>query len=68
MTLEQAKKLKYGDIVYHVNPVISKWRISGKVKTWKRDTSRIKITIKRGLYSYGYITEDNLHLFEKETK
>lgn len=40
------------------------WRANGKLKTWKRDTTRFSLPIKHGLYSYGYITNDNCHLFE----
>lgn len=40
-----------------------RWRANGKCKTWKRDTARFQLPIKHGLYSYGYITEENAHLF-----
>ena len=33
-----------------------RFRVSGKVKTWKRDKYRIKVPIKHGLYDNGYIT------------
>ena len=40
------------------------WRANGKCKTWKRSPERFQLPIKHGLYSYGYITEENAHLFE----
>ena len=40
------------------------WRANGKLKTWKRDAARFQLPIKHGLYSYSYITEENMHLFE----
>lgn len=40
------------------------WRANGKCKVWKRQPDRFQLPIKHGLYSYGYITNDNAHLFE----
>lgn len=40
-----------------------RWRANGKCKTWKRDPARFQLPIKHGLYSYGYITNENAHLF-----
>ena len=40
-----------------------RWRVNGKVKTWKTRPGEFKIPVKHGLYDYGYITEKNLHLF-----
>ena len=62
MTLEEAKALKHGQIVYHkINKnsdgTPQRWKVNGRVKTWKRDKSRVSVPIKHGLYSYDYITE-----------
>jgi hypothetical protein len=40
------------------------YRQNGKVKTWKRDTSRFSIPVKYGLYEYGYVDNTNQHLVE----
>jgi len=40
------------------------WRANGKCKTWKTRPTEFKLPIKHGMYSYGYITQDNAHLFE----
>lgn len=40
------------------------WRANGACKTWKRDVERFQLPVKHGLYNYGYITNDNAHLFE----
>lgn len=40
------------------------WRANGKCKTWKRNVEAFALPIKHGLYEYGYITEENCHLFE----
>ena len=39
LTLEQAKALKYGDVL--IDGAGKKWRVNGKVKTWKRDENRV---------------------------
>jgi hypothetical protein len=40
------------------------WRVNGKCKTWKTRPEEFKLPIKHGLYSYGYLTHENAHLFE----
>lgn len=59
LTLEHAKALKYGDVL--TDTAGKKWRVNGKVKTWKRDTSRVQVPVKHGLYRYDYITELSLN-------
>lgn len=39
------------------------WRRNGKTKTWKTRPNDFNIPVKHGLYDYGYITQDNAHLF-----
>jgi hypothetical protein len=60
ITLAQAKELKYRDILIDSNG--KKWRVNGKVQTWKKNPNRVNVPVKHGLYSYGYITESNLIL------
>lgn len=61
ITLEQAKQLTYGDILYcntitnADNKTPARWRVNGQVKTWKRDPNRIQIPIKHGLYDHSYL-------------
>ena len=75
LTLEAAKKLKYGDIlIQQVNPVVTKrWKVNGEVKLWKKpeNSHRIRVPLKHGLYSYGALTEldfDNFDNCESMTK
>jgi len=76
LTLEQAKGLIYGQILYHVVNRNSKgkrqkWRVSGKPKTWKRYPEKVRVPIKHGLYHHDAIDELNLFflsLTEEETK
>ena len=67
ITLEQAKSLTHGQVLhddYAVNAdgTCQRWRVNGKVKTWKRQPWRIRIPVKCGLYNYGYVTEATLKL------
>ena len=67
ITLDQAKELKIGTILHHTKNVNAdntpqRWKVNGKVKTWKRDSGRIEIPLKNGLRNYDYLTEDTLHL------
>ena len=61
ITLEQAKNLKYGDELHHDTfknadgKTPMRFRVSGAVKTWKRDENRIRVPLKRGLYETGYL-------------
>ncbi len=71
LTLEEAKKLEIGQILYHTinknaDGSSQRWRVTGKVKRWKRAPERIKVPIKTGLYNNSYLTEDDLHLLSKK--
>ena len=61
ITLEQAKKLQYGQVLHHVNADKTPLRVTvkGSVKTWKRDPERIRIPLKYGLYRYGYLVNND---------
>jgi hypothetical protein len=39
------------------------WRANGTVKTWKTRPNDFRIPVKHGLCAYGYIDQDNGHLF-----
>ena len=61
ITLEEAKDLDYGMVLHHdtlLNADKTPLRVcvTGMVKTWKRDPSRVRVPIKHGLYDYGCIT------------
>ena len=36
-------------------------RVNGKLKLWKRDTTRFQLPMKYGLRQCFYITSDNIH-------
>ena len=67
LTLEQAKALKHGQILYHTqncntDGTAQRWRINGQVKTWKRDPMRVNVPVKNGLRNCSYLTQDDLWL------
>ena len=67
ITLEQAKALKYRDILYHVSNrnydgSPQRWRVNGPVKTWVTRPNEILVPIKHVLRNCYYLTHDELHL------
>lgn len=65
--LERAKTLTHGEILYHIenrnaDGSPQRWKVNGKPKTWKRSPERVSVPLKHGLYSYGYLTENDLFL------
>ena len=72
ITLEQAKNLKRGDILHHISHKNSdgtpvRWKVNGKVKTWKRDPSRMEVPVKHGIYDYDTLSDCDLHLVSLPT-
>ena len=64
MTITDAKSLKAGDMVYHVtlknrdgSPMRA--RVTS-IKTWKRDTSKVEVHVKHGMYDYAVFNQDEL--------
>jgi hypothetical protein len=69
--LWQAKNLKVGDVVYAIGYYNKDGRpqrfvVQGKPKTWKRNTERVEVTLKRGLKEYVLLTELCLEEFSLE--
>ena len=67
ITLEEAKSLKHGDILYHTtnrnaDGSPQKWTVTGKPKTWKTRPNEIEIPVKYGMYLHDYVTHFNLCL------
>jgi hypothetical protein len=67
ITIEQAKQLKPGQMLYHTknrnaDKTPQRWRVNGKVQTWKTRPNEVKVPIKNGLKNCDYLTEDSLHL------
>lgn len=69
ITKEIATTLTRGKIILaktttNTDGSLARYRVNGKVKTWKRNPARFQIPVKRGLYENGYITEENGNKFQ----
>jgi hypothetical protein len=67
ITLDQAKNLQVGQILYHVrhrnaDGSPQRWKVNGQVKTWKRSPEQVQVPLKHGMYAYGTLTESDLDL------
>ena len=76
ITIEKADEIATKGGVFHVDgrchrtigpkggvkEKVQIWRTSSMVKRWKRDASRIRFSVKYGLYANDVITENELHL------
>lgn len=67
ISLDEAKSLRHGVILYHViyrnaDGTPQRWRVNGAPKTWKRSPDRVRVPLKHGLYSYDYLDETCLDL------
>jgi hypothetical protein len=68
LTKEDALKLTYGNLVSMNNEknydgTCCRWRVTGKIKTWKTRPEEFKVPLKHGMYDYGYLTEKNFFYF-----
>ena len=68
ITLEQAKALQGYETLYHIryrnaDGTPERWRVNGRVKTWKRSPNRVRVPLKRGLREFDYLDEYNLDQF-----
>lgn len=69
ITLENLKGLQRGDAIHIPASAVTaglnrrdvgrvqRWRVNGKVQTWKRDAGRVRVPVKYGLYAYDAVTE-----------
>lgn len=63
ITVEQAKRLKHGEILYHVRQcnvdgTPARWRVNGVPKTWKTRPNSVRVPLKHGLRDHSYLTEE----------
>jgi len=68
INLVQAVNLTVNNTLHHryfknADGTPQRWRVNGKVKTWKTKPWKIQVPLKHGLYDHGYLTEDNLDNF-----
>lgn len=65
MNLTEVKALKYREVVIHT-PTASRWYVNGKIKTWVKSPNSVRVPLKHGLRSHGYLTDQNMRDFVKE--
>lgn len=44
----------------------NRWRRTGATKVWKTRPTEFKVPVAHGLYSHGYITQNNIEHFHTE--
>lgn len=67
ITVEEAKGLKPGDILYHAvnrnaDGTAQRWRVNGKVRTWKTRPNEVQVPVKHGMWICAHVDETNLHM------
>lgn len=72
ITLDQAKALERGQILYQINPPYAsygrkRWKVTS-VKTWKTRPNEVRIGLKYGLRSFDSINQNDLDLVSLEAK
>jgi hypothetical protein len=70
ITIDEAKNLRVGDILYHTenknkDGSPQRWRVNGVPKTWKRSPEKVRVPMKHGLYDFDYLTETDLSLVSR---
>lgn len=65
ITIEEAKNLKCGQVIYHATKKnADKTSMRAKVlsvKTWKRSPDRVLISLKHGMYDFAKFDETQLN-------
>lgn len=66
ITLSQAKALKPGNYIHHVDDKNAdgtprRWRVTGRPKTWKTRPDEVRVPLKYGLRGYDSLTEHDLN-------
>lgn len=41
-----------------------RWRVNGKIRTWKTRPNEFRVPVKRGLWEFGYIDHTNIRHFD----
>ena len=69
LTLQDAKNLRPGDMLHHTSNknadgTPQRWKVNGQPKTWKTRPDEVRVPIKHGLYSFDYVTQNDLEMVE----
>lgn len=74
MTFEEAQNLKIGDIIYYMwqknyDGSFARFKVNGKMKTWKTRPEDFRLPLKRGIYEFWALTPSNMqHFMTKESQ
>ena len=65
ITREQVNQLQARDVIHETgfhnsDGTCRRWRVNGKLKSWKRRPEDFSLPIKHGMWSYTYLTHDNV--------
>lgn len=62
MTFEEASALTYGQQIWmlSVNGDARRVKVNGQPKRWKRDATRIEVSLKYGMYEYARFDERDI--------
>lgn len=62
MDINEAKELRHRDVVH--DDACKRWYVNGQIKETR--PNEFRLPLKHGLYTYGYMTDANSHMFHKE--
>ncbi len=65
ITIDQTKNLQYGQIIYYLGArnrdgSLARFRVNGKVQTWKTRPNDIRVPLRHGLYEFWALENHNL--------
>jgi len=68
MKHSEAVNVKVGQTLYfsrgfNADGSPQRWKVNGKVRRWKRDSLRLEIPVKHGLYDYAVVKTADLPYF-----
>jgi len=71
LTLERAKKLTVGTTLYHItaknaDKTPARFKLIGRPKVWKTRPEKVELSLRRGLYQFFRVSEDELYQFYLE--
>lgn len=59
LTKQDFLQLKPGDVI--IDEFNKRWKVNGKIRTWKTMPNRIYVPLKHGLYSYDHLDETDFN-------
>ncbi len=71
LTLEQAKQLQPGQIIYHsifknADGTKQRYKVNGVPQVWVTRPDEVRVPLKHGLYHYCQLWHHDLHEFDME--